>query len=106
MDGKNIGLTSYAYGMTMRVGRKKLYTLTLVAREFIIYVGTFGGTFFGSSSTIELSRIRASNHILFYFCSFNATQGVFSFSCGNNRFKALGLWFHTFSYDLLILQII
>jgi hypothetical protein len=73
MDGKNIGLTSCAYGMTMRVGRKKFYTLTLSARELIVYVKRFGGTFVGSSSTIELSWIRASNRIPFYSCSFNVT---------------------------------
>jgi hypothetical protein len=49
MDGKNITLTSYAYGMTMRVWGRKFYTLTLVVGEFIVYVGTFGGTFVGSS---------------------------------------------------------
>jgi hypothetical protein len=91
MDGKNIQLTSCAYGMTLRMGRRKSYTLTLVARKLIVYVGRFGGTFVGSSSTIELSQIRASNHIPLYSCSFNATQDVSSFSCGNNRFKALML---------------
>jgi hypothetical protein len=56
MDGKNIQLTSCAYGMTctLRVGRRKFYTLTLVARKLIVYVGRFGETFVGSSSTIEL----------------------------------------------------
>jgi hypothetical protein len=73
MDGKNIGLTSCAYGMKMRVGRKKFCTLTFATRKLIVYVKRFGGTFVSSSSTIEVSWIKASNHIPFYSCSFNAT---------------------------------
>jgi hypothetical protein len=49
MDGKNIKLTSCAYGMIMRMWGRKFYTLTLVVGELIVYVRTFGGTFVGSS---------------------------------------------------------
>jgi len=49
MDGKNIRLTSCAYGMTMRMGGKKFYTLTLAIGKLFVYVRRFGGTFASSS---------------------------------------------------------